>query len=358
MFCIASFIVFAILALFSAQYRPLAKKAWYCVFRKITFRPCDINFDQEVKGKLLGSLMKRSPVCARFVYKRGNILAWIFVILSVWSLIYVVNAGLNLYVYDTCNPRDVQSCSLGGEACGIDQSGVRFVDAIRTGKIGQWISDPFVLFGQTVVRIPDRIKTWHAQEYVPDNATYFRTFDAEKPTAVEVIDPGCHYCGQLLENIKEAGFEDRYNLTYIAYPIPSTQYDNGYQFAHSYVVTSYLEALRMKQNTHNGMSDDWFFLETTLLGKDIDGVSWQIKFNTLLDDTQVEMTILDMLSEMGYDELAQDEIKALAHSDTVKDTIAHNRDFVEQKIRTIKIPTIMFGGRRYDRVVDPETLKK
>jgi hypothetical protein len=44
MFCIAAFIVFATLAIFSASFRPLAAKAWHCVLRRVTFRPCDISF--------------------------------------------------------------------------------------------------------------------------------------------------------------------------------------------------------------------------------------------------------------------------------------------------------------------------
>jgi len=36
---------------------PLAAKAWYCVSRKMTFRTCEIRFDEELKGKLLGKLI-------------------------------------------------------------------------------------------------------------------------------------------------------------------------------------------------------------------------------------------------------------------------------------------------------------
>lgn len=33
------------------------------------------------------------------------------------------------------------------------------------------------------------------------------------------------------------------------------------------------------------------------------------------------------------------------------------KEIVEERIRTIKIPTIMFDGRRYDRVIGEEKLK-
>ena len=67
MFCIAAFIVFLILAIFSATFRPLAAKAWHCVLRRVTLRPCDIDFSEEMKGKIIGKLMIHSPGLARFV---------------------------------------------------------------------------------------------------------------------------------------------------------------------------------------------------------------------------------------------------------------------------------------------------
>ncbi len=41
MICIFAFFVFAFLAIFSVTYRPLAKEAFECVFRRITLRPCE-----------------------------------------------------------------------------------------------------------------------------------------------------------------------------------------------------------------------------------------------------------------------------------------------------------------------------
>jgi hypothetical protein len=41
----------------------------------------------------------------------------------------------------------------------------------------------------------------------------------------------------------------------------------------------------------------------------------------------------------------------------VADRLRANRALVKERIRTVKIPTIMFGGRRYDRVVTPAQLK-
>jgi pimeloyl-ACP methyl ester carboxylesterase len=41
----------------------------------------------------------------------------------------------------------------------------------------------------------------------------------------------------------------------------------------------------------------------------------------------------------------------------VRQSLAAQRAIVEERIRTIKIPTLLIGGRRYDRVVSEETLR-
>ena len=52
MFCIAAFIILALISIFSARYRKLAKKAWSCTLRRVTLRPCDTSFKEETKNKL------------------------------------------------------------------------------------------------------------------------------------------------------------------------------------------------------------------------------------------------------------------------------------------------------------------
>ena len=137
MFCIAAFIVFCVLAIFSATFRPLAAKAWHCTVRRITLRPCDIDFSQEMKGKIIGRAMRHSPRFAGFLNRWIDWFAFVFVALSIWSLIYTANAGLNLWVYGTCRPTAVESCSLGSEACGVDVASVSLVTAVREGRIGE-----------------------------------------------------------------------------------------------------------------------------------------------------------------------------------------------------------------------------
>ena len=356
MFCIAAFIIFLILGIFSARYRKLAKKAWACVARKITFRPCEIGFKEEAKNMLIGSLILTRPKLAKFLDKWIESLATIFVVLSLWSLLIVFQSGLNLFVYDTCTPQNAESCSLSGEACGVTSGGQTFFEAVKAFEVFDWTVNEASFFTETVSRIPDRFKDWRPEEYIDETATYYQPFDSQKPTALEVIDPGCKFCAKLFGNIKVAGFEGRYNLTYIPYAIPNETAPSGYKFPHSSLVISYLEAVKIIP-LDSEIPADWQILEKLFAGKAPNGSSYQEQFNLLYSKQEAEEVLIGWLREMGYDEERVKKIQIEAGSDTVKQRIEKQKEIVEERIRTIKIPTIMFDGRRYDRVIGEEKLR-
>ncbi len=356
MFCIAAFIIFLILGIFSARYRKLAKKAWVCVARKMTFRPCEIGFKEEAKNVLIGSLILTRPKLAKFLDRWIEVLATIFVVLSLWSLLIVFQSGLNLFVYDTCTPQNAESCSLSGEACGVTSGRQTFFEAVKAFEIFDWTANEAVFFADTISRIPDRFKDWKPEEYIDETATYYQSYDPKKQLALEVIDPGCKYCAKLFGNIKAAGFEEKYNLTYIPYAIPSADASSGYKFPHSSLVISYLEAVKLIP-LDSKIPADWQILEKLFTGKALNGSSYQEQFNLLYSKQEAEEALVGWLREMGYDEERIGKIQAMAGSDTVKQRIERQKETVEERIRTIKIPTIMFDGRRYDRVIGEEKLK-
>lgn len=339
MLCIAAFIIFSILGIFSASYRKLAKKGWYCVARKLTFRPCDINFSEELKGKMLGKLIFTHPRLAKFLSRFANVLAFIFVALTIWSTLYVAQAGLNLWVYDTCTPTQAESCSLGGAACGIDS-------LTATDEFSLW---------NTIARIPERWKNWQPQDYLPPVPSYFGGFQKDKPTALEMIDPSCRFCKQLWHNIEESHFTDKYNLVYVLYPIKGL--GDEYKFPYSYLLASYLEAIKnIPLNTPASISPDWQLLQK-LFATGPSGQSPQEVINASKDKQVVIDMIHQFLKEIGY---TPEQIKTIDQgmaSETVKTALEKQRDIVEKQIKTVKIPTILFGGRRFDRVVEPSGLR-
>lgn len=357
MFCIAAFIVFAVLAIFSASYRPLAAKAWHCVIRRVTFRPCDISFGEEMKGKLIGKLVFSHPRLAKVLDRWIDWISFAFVALSIWSLLYVANAGLNLWVYDTCDPGNGESCSLSGEACSVDTQPLTFIKAIEDGRTGEWVIGPFTRFVETMSRIPDRLRTWQPAEYVSPTATYARPYDAAKPVALEIIDPGCRFCKKLTHNLEDAGAFDRANVSYLLYPIPLP--DGGTKFPNSMLVASYIEAAKhMPIASRPGAAGDWELLHAIFADAGKDETDLQTRINIGLTRAQTEELLRSLLAEIGYTKSDIAQIAEASASAAVKAALLTQKQIVEERVRTIKIPTLLLKGRRFDRVITPERISQ
>ena len=371
MFCIAAFIVFFILAIFSASFRPLAGKAWHCVIRRVTLRPCDIDFSEEMKGKIIGKIMIHSPRIAAFVNHWIDWISFAFVALSIWSLIYTANAGLNLFVYDTCNPLAVESCSLGGEACGVQQQVPGLVESWKKDQMIQWATGPFTRFGTTILRIPDRLKTWHAAEFVftgSANPPPAGSYDPDAPISLEVMDPLCQFCRKLYSNIQISGVEKQYTFHYLLYPIPNPQSPTGTKFAYSGLIARYLQAM-----SHVKGADPRDLIDK-IFAKRPDGTEWQDYLRIGATENDVRQTMRQFLHEIhcctAYTEDASVRAKApllkerdiafierMVDSEEVTKELAAQKSIVEDRLKTIKIPTILIGGRRFDRVIDTAKLK-
>ena len=102
MLCFLALIACAILAVFSARFRPLVKEAIACVLRRVTLRKCTTGFDKQVKTALAGRLMRTHPRAAKLLYRRMEMLAWIFVVVTTASTAYVAYGSYNYYHYGNC----------------------------------------------------------------------------------------------------------------------------------------------------------------------------------------------------------------------------------------------------------------
>lgn len=351
MFCIAAFIVLAVISIFSASHRKLAKKAWNCTLRRVTFRPCDTSFKEDAKNKILSQVANRTPKLVKTADIGIEIASFILVILTIWSLATALESGLNLFVWGTCNPNQASSCSLGAETCSIDKAEKSFWDLTSEGKPYQWFINKAEEFGNTVANIPTRLQNWQASDYLPQNVSYYQAKDNKKPIALEIIDPGCSVCAHLFRNIQEAGFTSSHNLTYIAYPIKNPYHDGEYKFANSYIITKYLESIKLHPLDNLKTPADWQILERIFTWKDSNNTPYQIKINSLMDSDQTKALIREWLTNIGY---SLDQIKQIetdANGQKVVDTITKNQQIVETRIRTVKIPTIIFDGHRHDGLV-------
>jgi protein-disulfide isomerase len=103
MFCIVSFVILSILGIFSASNRELARESIDCVFRRVTFRPCNTGFDEKMKAKILGVVITRSESAARFLNRFFEPLSWAFFIAMLLSLVFFVRGLYLFYITGSCN---------------------------------------------------------------------------------------------------------------------------------------------------------------------------------------------------------------------------------------------------------------
>ena len=363
MLCIIAFVIFLTLFPilgFFPNYRKLFARAWDCVFKKITLKPCDINLGDELKNKLLGKLVFRYPKITKFLDKTFGFWAFLFAVINIWSIATVAISGLNLYVYGTCNSSSGESCSLSGEACGVASSQVSFDQAVRDGKYIEWATSPLTELGKTISRVPSRLKKWQAEDYLAPKPTYYQKFDPNKQTALEIIDPSCSFCSKLFKNIKKSNFQNNYNLTYVLYPIPEQTAKSGYKFPASYLISSYIEASKQlaPASQVSEVPADWQLLEIFFVEEDINtGQTLQEKFNFTFSKTEYEEQIQKRLTQIGYSKDQLKELKKLKDSKQVSQNLDRQRQIVEEEVRTIRIPTVIFDGRRFDRVLKAKELE-
>jgi len=103
MFCIIAFVVLAILGIFSASNRQLAREALDCVLRRVTLRPCNTGFDEKMKAKILGVVIIRSESAARVLNTNFELLSWIFFVMMLASSIWSVRGLYLFYTTGSCN---------------------------------------------------------------------------------------------------------------------------------------------------------------------------------------------------------------------------------------------------------------
>jgi len=108
--CFIALIILSVLGIFSIKYRRLSREAFGCVFRRVTLRPCETGFDHKVKTGVASWFLRRNEKIGGFVFRRFEILSWIFVILFLVSGVYTAR-GIYFYAkFGTCNPASPETC--------------------------------------------------------------------------------------------------------------------------------------------------------------------------------------------------------------------------------------------------------
>lgn len=114
MLCFVALAVLAVLSLFSAKYRPLARRALDCVAKKATLRPCDTGLDEELKAASIAGMMKVSPSAAGFVNRHFEAFSLVFTLIFFASLFFALQGLYNFAIYGNCNGPEGGFCIYNG----------------------------------------------------------------------------------------------------------------------------------------------------------------------------------------------------------------------------------------------------
>lgn len=360
MVCIAAFIILAVLVLavplirlfsrrLADQIMTLFRRSTHCFTRRITLRTCDTTFAEDVKGTVLRRVVLRHPSWVKPLSALMELLSVLIVLTTIWSVLVGAKSLVSLYVYGTCNPTTPSSCSLdGSEACTIDA-----VPAAFNEHPVRWIGEWFSEFGEAIMAIPTKLKHWEARDYLPSQVSYYDDYDRRKPTALDIIDPGCTVCANSFKKQLARGFFKKYNVVVLLYPIKDGR--GGYKFPNSYLVAQYLVAVQLKPLKKSGQPMIWQMIKRMYTGKTADGDSNQNAFNVAYDQAKAERVLKDWLRDFGYSDQQLEEIAKLARSDQVAKIIEDNTRLVNDKVKTKKIPTEIFAGQRHDGGFDDAT---
>lgn len=110
MICVASFIVFSILGVFSAKYRSLAFEAYNCMLDRITLGECDAEFEDKVKATVIGRILDHSPRTARFLENHFQAVSIIFVVVFAFSFLYILKSLVFLAIFGSCTLGSGSGC--------------------------------------------------------------------------------------------------------------------------------------------------------------------------------------------------------------------------------------------------------
>ena len=353
MVCIAAFIILAICVLSLPVVRIFNKKAadtiWklfkksiYCFTRRVTFRKCDSTFKNDVKNSVLRKVVIKRPKAVKPLSVLIEVLSVVIIVITVWSLLVAAKSGLTLFVYGTCDVTTPAACSLdSSESCSIDGNQIDFWQD-PFGWIGNW----FVEFGDAFVAIPVRTQYWDAKQFIPENAEFFNKEDPEKPYALDIFDPGCVICRKSFNNQLNSGFFDDNNVACMVYVIKG---EDGPKYPNSEIVASYIEATRIIRLESSVPPAEWQIINRLFTENDPKlMIDYQTAFNEHYDTGKAEKTLQLWLADFGYSSEQINKIKSDAKSDWIKDVITKTVDVVANQIRTKKIPTMIFDGRRHD----------
>ncbi len=343
MVCIAAFIILAIIGIFVAfisifkpkvgkSYLKAMKKAWGCLWKKVRLQKCETGFKDDVKNTLLSRIMLKHPNWIKPLSIVIEILSVVIVVVAVWALLTAIKSLLALWALGSCNVTKPSACTLGAEVCSIDESEPQ--NPIE--GIGRWFTE----WGEIFEAIPDKFRTYNAEDYSFNYINASASEIAGDPVAVDIFDPGCSVCMISYRNQKSTGFFEKYNVRLVPFAIQGA--DDTYKFKNSEIAAKYMFAAE-EYKAGYGLK----ILDHIFTGKTEDGISYQNMFNEEYSREEAIARIEKWLHDDGLHTAEIKEIRSQIDSDDITNMMAENRQIVEKEIRVKGIPTMIYDGGRH-----------
>ena len=351
MVCIAAFIILLIVGVFVAfisifkpkigkKYLKVLKRSWSCFGKRVTLQKCETGFGDDVKNTLLGKVAATKPKLVKPLSVTIEIASILIVVITAWSLVEGVKAGLALWSLGTCNVKHASACSLGAEVCSIDDN---TEPQNLFEYIGLWFSDWGEIFGA----FPDKFRSWDTSNFDFKGITI--NHDEGDYYAIDIFDPGCEVCLLSFKTQLETNFFKDHKVQLVPFPI---QDEGGqFKFKNSETIVRYMLASYKNgepRDAEEGADSVAFrIIKRIYIEKNSDGINWQTIFNDYYTAEQTEEELMKWLKEFGYHTDERNKIKEIAFNDETSDIIKHNNDLVVNNIHAKGIPTMIYDGRKH-----------
>ncbi|MBQ6313343.1 hypothetical protein IJI29_00515 [Candidatus Saccharibacteria bacterium] len=343
MVCIAAFIILAIIGVFVAvisifkpkvgkAYLKMFKKAWGCLWKKVRLQKCETGFKDDVKNTLLSRVIIKHPKWVKPLSVIVEILSAVIVVVAVWAVLTAIKSLLALWVLGTCNVTKPEACSLGAEVCSIDNSEPdNFFEAT-----GRWFTE----WGEIFEAIPDKFRSYNAEDYDLNYISANPGSGANKPIAVDIFDPGCSACMASYKNQKEAGFFDKYDVHLVPFAIQDSE--GNYKFKNSEIIVKYIFAVEQLRSGFAVNILDRIFTE-----RNEDGVSYQNIFNEDYDEKEAREKLEEWIVLDGFSRKGLEEIRKIVDYPETADKMKENKEIVENSLHIKGIPTFIYDGKKH-----------
>ncbi|MBQ3348315.1 hypothetical protein IJG90_02235 [Candidatus Saccharibacteria bacterium] len=343
MVCIAAFIILALIGIFVAvisifkpevgkAYWKMFKKAWGCLWKKVRLQKCETGFKEDVKNTILSRVIVKHPKWVKPLSAVIEVLSVVIVVVAVWAILTAIKSLLALWALGSCNVTKPSACSLGAEVCSIDESEpTNVIEAT-----GRWFTE----WGEIFEAIPDKFRSYNAEDYNFNYVSANPGVGADKPVAVDIFDPGCSVCMASYRNQKEAGFFDNYDVHLVPFAIQDA--DDTYKFANSEIVVKYMFAIEQLKSGMATKIIDHIFTE-----KNEEGYSYQTLFNEVYSREEAVAQLETWIVADGFDKTGLSELRKIIDWPETSDKMSENRNIIENELKVKGIPTMIYDGEKH-----------